>query len=206
MAPNTRHNGFCICHFVHNYKHNSKTKDRIRRFYLLNDCSAVKDVHSLAVCEIWSASYGSKHALQPLSNKAFCVYLHKWIENYRSCVDVLHVEWLLYYWRCLFSVLELDVRYEWWFMPPNTYCQSFSNRLFVCIQLYLRHITWRLQVTCGHSAHRTTAILLDTFLCGLELHERSDWGATAPDTHCSFSGTTLCAYTASMYIHHYFIC
>ena len=28
-------------------------------------------------------------------------------------------------------------------------------------------------------------------LCGLELHERSDWRATAPDTHQSFSDTTL---------------
>ena len=29
-----------------------------------------------AVCEIRSASYGSKHALQPLSNMTFCEYLH----------------------------------------------------------------------------------------------------------------------------------
>ena len=34
-------------------------------------------------------------------------------------------------------------------------------------------------------------------LCSLELHERSDWRATAPDTHQPFSDTTLCAYTAS---------
>ena len=29
---------------------------------------------------------------------------------------------------------------------------------------------------------------------GLELHERSDSRATAPDTHLSFSDTTLCGY------------
>ena len=34
-------------------------------------------------------------------------------------------------------------------------------------------------------------------LCGLELHERSNWRATAPDIHQSFSDTTLDAYTAN---------
>ena len=40
-------------------------------------------------------------------------------------------------------------------------------------------------------------------LCALELHERSDWKATPPDTHQSFSDTTLSTYTASLYIRHY---
>ena len=45
-------------------------------------------------------------------------------------------------------------------------------------------------------------------MCGLKLCERSERRATctcmAPDTHRLFSATTLCAYTASTYIHHYF--
>ena len=43
-------------------------------------------------------------------------------------------------------------------------------------------------------------------LCGLELHERLDWRATAPDTHRSFSDTTLFADTASPCIHCYLVC
>ena len=42
-------------------------------------------------------------------------------------------------------------------------------------------------------------------LSSLELQERSDWKAMAADTHQSFSYTTLCAYTASLYIHHYLL-
>ena len=48
-------------------------------------------------------------------------------------------------------------------------------------------------------------------LCGLELHERSDWRATATDMHWLFFDTTLLytasPYTASQYIlHHYLVC
>ena len=42
-------------------------------------------------------------------------------------------------------------------------------------------------------------------LCGLKLHEISDWRAMASDTHQLFSDTTMCAYTASPYIHHYLV-
>ena len=34
-------------------------------------------------------------------------------------------------------------------------------------------------------------------LCGLESHERSNWRATAPNTPCLFTGTTLCVYTTT---------
>ena len=40
-------------------------------------------------------------------------------------------------------------------------------------------------------------------LCALELHERSYWRATAPDTYQSFSDKTLCAYTASPHMYMY---
>ena len=39
----------------------------------------------------------------------------------RSYADVLHIERLLYFQRCRFSVLELDARYEWRVAPPNTH-------------------------------------------------------------------------------------
>ena len=47
MAPNTRCGGFSICHFVHNYTHNLKTKGRIRTFYLSNNWSTIKDNYSV---------------------------------------------------------------------------------------------------------------------------------------------------------------
>ena len=40
-GPNTRHGGFSVRHFVHNYKHNSINKGGMRTFYLLNDCSNI---------------------------------------------------------------------------------------------------------------------------------------------------------------------
>ena len=40
---------------------------------------------------------------------ATCAYLHAQLENYRSHMDVLYIEWLLYHNTCLFSLLELRV-------------------------------------------------------------------------------------------------
>ena len=77
-------------------------------------------------------------------------------------VDVLHIEWLLYYWRCLFCVLELDASYKWQVTHPDTHHSLFPISYF-CIYSVLRHITWKLQVICGHSAYLTTPILLETF-------------------------------------------
>ena len=114
-----------------------------------------------AVCEVQLVSYGSIHTPQPLSDTTFCVYmyLHSQLENYRLYIDVVHIEWLVYCWRCLFSALELDARYEWRLMAPNTHCS-----LFLISHLYvLRHITWKLQFICGRSACSLTSILLETF-------------------------------------------
>ena len=51
---------FSICHFVHNYTHNFKTKGCIRTFYLWKDCSTIKDIYSLGmscmqvtISELW---------------------------------------------------------------------------------------------------------------------------------------------------------
>ena len=76
-------------------------------------------------------------------------YLHSYVKNYRSDTNFLRIKWLLYYWRCIFSVVELDARYEWRVMPPPS---------------VLRHITCKAQVIYGHSAYRTTAILLEPLI------------------------------------------
>ena len=80
--------------------------------------------------------------------------------------------------------------------------QSLSDKPF-CI---LTCVTWRLQVVYEHSAYQTTALVLSTFPCVVYSCMRPHWRATAPDMHRSFSGTTLCGYTANAYIHCYLVC
>ena len=53
--------------------------------------------------------------------------------------------------------------------PSKHVSQSFSGKPFVHIQLYWRHITWKLQVIHGRSAYRKTAILLDAFFVWFRL-------------------------------------
>ena len=78
------------------------------------------------------------------------------------CIWMFHISsaWLLCYWRCLFPVLELDVRYDWWAITPNMHHSPFSiSNLYI-----LTRITWKLQVIYEHSAYWTTPLLLKTFL------------------------------------------
>ena len=88
------------------------------------------------------------------------MYTYTRKKNYRSYMDILHIKWLLYYWRCLFSVLEVDVRYKWWVVAPNMHSSFLSKGHNLCI---LTGITWKLQVIYEHSAYWTTAILSETF-------------------------------------------
>ena len=60
------------------------------------------------------------------------------------------------------QMLELNVRYEWQVLPPNTHRSPFSTS-HSCVYSVLRHITWKLQFICGRSAYRTTAILSESF-------------------------------------------
>ena len=75
-------------------------------------------------------------------------------------MDVLLIEWLFYYRRCLFSGSELHARYDWQVMSSSMYCSLFLIH-HLCI---LRCITWKLQVVHGHSTYWMTALLLETFL------------------------------------------
>ena len=95
-----------------------------------------------------------------LFNPAFCVSSYSYLENCRSYSDVLHIQWLLYYQSCRFSVLELDARYEWRGTPSNTHRGLFPLSYF-CVYGALRHIT-KLQVMCRSLAYWTTAISSET--------------------------------------------
>ena len=92
----------------------------------------------------------------------FCAHLHTQLENYRSYMDVLHIKWLLYYWRCLFSGLELYLRYSWWITAPNMHRSPFWYGIRVCLHAY--NCNLKTTGCIGHSACLTTALLLETFL------------------------------------------
>ena len=112
-------------------------------------------------------------------------------------MGVLHIEWLLHYRRGLFSVLEQDVRYNWWVRAPDMH-HSLFRISHLCV---LTCIAWKLQVIHGCCAYWTTALLLKTFFVWFrELLERFYWRATASDTIQLFSGAMLCALQACTYI------
>ena len=105
-------------------------------------------------------------------------------------MDILHIEWLLYYQRCLLSVLQLDARYNWWVTAPNMPHSLFPIS-HLCI---LTCITSKLQVihVYGHLhvAYQTTALLSEIFLVWFKVAwERSNWKDIALDTHQLFSDT-----------------
>ena len=79
-----------------------------------------------AACKLKSVSYGSKYTLRTFFYMPFCVYLHAQLENKRSYNDALPNKWLIYYWKCLFTWLELYVRYDQRVMDPNIHHNYFS--------------------------------------------------------------------------------
>ena len=87
-----------------------------------------------------------------------------------------------------FSRLELYARYDWRVMTSNMHHSLF----LICHLCVLLHITWKLQVVCGHSAYQMTALLPNTFLVCFRvawetrLAKYSPWHAS-----WSFSDTTL---------------
>ena len=75
MAPNMPHRRFPLHHFVCACMHNSKTKGRMRAFFVLNDCPIVWDINFRVrvVWEGWLA--GNGQASQPLSDTTLCACL-----------------------------------------------------------------------------------------------------------------------------------
>ena len=69
--------------------------------------------------------------------------------------------------------------------------QSLSNKPFACT---CRHNLKTIPVVNGCSTYHTIALLLESSLYGLELHDRSEWRATAPDMHCGHSLRQHCVH------------
>ena len=127
-----------------------------------------------------------------------CTYVHN--SKTKGCKDILSNKQLLYYQRYLFPWLELYARCDRRVMAPN----SFFLVSHLCI---ITGINWKLLVIYICSAYRTTALHTETFLVWFRIAREIQLESyTRPDTHQSFSDTKLCVYTASLYIHCYFLC
>ena len=124
---------------------------------------------------------------------------------YRSYADVLHIQWLLYYRRCLFSVLELDARYQWRGTLPNTHRSLFP--ISHCrVYSAIRHITWKLQVVCASFKYWTTAIVSEKFFVWFRVALEIKLDSYHPRyASVILWYTALYVYTASLYIHRYLV-
>ena len=117
--------------FVRTYTHNLKTTGCIRTFYIWNVCSTIEDAYFWVrvACKIQLVSYGSKHASESFSDTLFartCTQLG----TYLSYMDVLHIEWLLDYWRHFFVwFVELHKRSDGRAMTPDTHQWFYGTTL-----------------------------------------------------------------------------
>ena len=119
-------------------------------------------VKSLHVAEIWHAWS------RPRVIAAVWRLLPVQGEKYRLYADILHIEWLLYYRKCLFSVLELDARYEWRVTPPNTHRSLFLISHF-CVYSVLRHGPRHASVVLWYDIVCVYCKLVHTSLFGTQL-------------------------------------
>ena len=107
---------------MHTYTHKSKTTGRIRMCYISNDCFFWRKFifWVRSACEIQLVSYASKHTLQSLSDMLFvCAYTLIW-KLYRSYMDVLRIEELLYHWRHSLCSLEFFLQDPTGELQPQT--------------------------------------------------------------------------------------
>ena len=78
-------------------------------------------------------------------------------------MDVLYIEWQLNYRRCLFSVFELYMRYEWWVVAPST-----LHSLFPICQCMFTPITWKNYASYMDAQH------IEQLLMWPSLHKPTD--------------------------------
>ena len=201
MALNTCCSLFPLHHFVCNYTHKSKTTGSIRMLYLSNEYSTIGDIYFLGwsymwdtISDLWiqtgiatSFQYDIFCLLMLIAQKLQVIYEHSTYQ----ITDLLSE-------MSVFCV-ESGCEYDWWLMAPNMHCSLFSNQPIVHTYMHTLKNTGHIWMFC------MTALLFETCSHGLELYERSNWRATAPNTHWWFSDTTLCAFTASLYMHHYLV-
>ena len=113
-------------------------------------------------------------------------------------MNIGYIEWLLYYWRCLFSVLGLDVRCDWQITAPKILCSLFPIH-HLCV---LRCITWKLQVVYGHWAYRMTALQSEMFFVWLIVA----WGIKLVSYDPRYASVVLWYNTVCMCVLHAHTC
>ena len=130
-------------------------------------------------------------------------------------VDILHIERLLYSQTCLFSVLELDARYDLRVMAPNTHLTSVCPisrcaylNAYMHISTHKRlYIAWELQVIWTLSVSNDCSTIGDTPWV-VKSSMRDPTGRLRPRTCIGHSliQTCLLIYTPSPYVytHRYF--
>ena len=112
MSPSLHRNHFPIWHFVHSCTRNSKTTGHMQTFYILNDCSTIKDVYLLHVLELdvryeWRVTtLNMHHSLFPISHSCIYSVLRYLTWKLLSYVDVQHIKRLQYYQRHFLCGLE----------------------------------------------------------------------------------------------------
>ena len=73
--------------------------------------SAMSIFYVRVMCNIWLASYGSKHIAVPFRCNISCILTNS---KTTGCTWPFYIsKQLHYYWRCLFSGLELHAGYNW---------------------------------------------------------------------------------------------
>ena len=158
---------------------------------------------------------GNLHTTWLLCSQIYSLHTYMYVEHtYTHTLktsgqfkDVLHITWLLIYWRCLFCWIELHARYDWWVMVPNMQ-HNFFKIHHLCVHSHAC-ITWKLQVVYKYSACQTTALLLKIFLVWFRVAWEIPFESYmyAPrQVSWTFSDPHKCVYTASPYTHRYLIC
>ena len=104
MAPNNHCSQFLICEFVHTYMDDLKNKGHIKTFYLLNDYSSISDIFFLGYSRMWNSKLGLLTCVATsFQCDILCVLTHLTRKlQVVQYIDILHIEWLLYYRKCLF--------------------------------------------------------------------------------------------------------
>ena len=153
MGPSMHHEDFPICHFVRNYTHNSKTKGRMRTFYLSNNCSTIGHINSLGE-SCMQDTIGELY----IQNRITTTFRYNIL-----CVLTLVTQKLqvlcrrsTYQTTVLLSKMSIFCVRAGWGILLVSYAsqhtlQSLSNKPFVSMQLY------------GHFTYWTTAKLSETF-------------------------------------------
>ena len=147
------------------------------------------------------------HNLFPIQNFVHTYTCNSKTTLYRLYMDVLHIEWLVYYRRCLFFV-RAGCEWQMARYGSKHTSQSLSNKPFVHTYTQNLKTSGHTVYMYGCSAYQMTAILLETFFVWFKITWKIQLESSTPDTHRSFSDATLCVHTASSYIHvhRYLLC